>query len=59
MTRPAHKQLNTWSASLGRALLRRLEAPRKAYEKRIVNNLDNLYGVIRNGDVVLVDAVRK
>lgn len=55
MTRDAHKRLNTWSASLGRALLRRLNAPRKAYEKRIVNNLDNLYRVIRKGDVVLVE----
>lgn len=55
MTRDAHRRLNTWSASLGRALLRRLDAPRKAYEKRIVNNMDNLYSVIRKGDVVLVE----
>lgn len=55
MTRNAHRRLNSWSASLGRALLRRLDAPRKAYEKRIVNNMDNLYRVIRKGDVVLVE----
>jgi hypothetical protein len=55
MTIDAHRRLNTWSASLGRALLRRLDAPRKAYEKRIVNNMDNLYRVIRKGDVVLVE----
>jgi hypothetical protein len=54
MAQNSQKRLNTWLASLGRALLRRLDTPRKAYEKRIVNNLDNLYRVIRKGDVVLV-----
>jgi len=49
------KRSNRLLTSLGRTLLRRLEAPRKSYEKRIVNNLDNLYGVIRKGDVLLVE----
>lgn len=40
---------------MGRSLLKRLEAPRKAYEKRIVNNMDNLCRVIQKGDVVLVE----
>lgn len=55
MRRNARTRLNRWMASLGRALLRRLDAPRKGYEKRIVNNMDNLYRVIRKGDVVLVE----
>ena len=33
------KRSNRLSTSLGRTLLRRLEAPRKSYEKRIVNNI--------------------
>lgn len=46
---------NSWLASVGRTLLKRLEAPRKSYEKRIVNNMANLYSVIQKGDVVLVE----
>ena len=49
------KRTNRLLEKLGRALLRRLENPRKGYQKRIVNNLDNLYGVIQKGDVVLVE----
>jgi hypothetical protein len=55
MVQNSQKRLNAWLASLGRALLRRLDTPRKVYEKRIVNNLDSLYRVIRKGDVVLVE----
>jgi hypothetical protein len=55
MVQTSQKRLNAGLASLGRALLRRLDTPRKVYEKRIVNNLDSLYRVIRKGDVVLVE----
>ncbi|MCP3956202.1 MAG: hypothetical protein GY697_28910 [Desulfobacterales bacterium] len=40
---------------IGRAFLRRLERPIPSYEKRIINNMDNLYSEIRPGDVVLVE----
>jgi len=33
----------------------RLEAPRKNYEKNIINNMDNLYQIIRKGDIILVE----
>ncbi len=36
-------------------LLSRLEAPRKAYERRTLNNLSHLYRNIQKGDVVLVE----
>jgi hypothetical protein len=36
-------------------LLSRLESPRKAYERRTLNNLSHLYRFIRKGDVVLVE----
>lgn len=55
MTAIPRKRLNDWSAALGRMLLKRLATPRKAYEKRIVNNMDALYRTIRKGDVVLVE----
>ncbi|WP_373500570.1 YiiX/YebB-like N1pC/P60 family cysteine hydrolase [Desulfococcus sp.] len=44
-----------WLTFLSRSLLKRLEAPSPSYEKRIINNMDNLYRVIRKGDVVLVE----
>ncbi len=55
MTASSKKLINAWLTALGRVLLRRLETPRKAYEKRIVNNMDHLLRVIRKGDVVLVE----
>jgi hypothetical protein len=33
----------------------RLEAPRKNYERTMINNMDSLYRVIRKGDVLLVE----
>lgn len=33
----------------------RLEAPRKNYERTMINNMDSLYRVIRKGDVILVE----
>lgn len=36
-------------------ILNKLEKPRKSYQQRVYNNLDRLYGVIRPGDVVLVE----
>jgi hypothetical protein len=41
--------------ALGRRLLRRLDRPLPTYEKRIVNNMESLYRVIRPGDVLLVE----
>jgi cell wall-associated NlpC family hydrolase len=37
------------------SIFRRLEAPRRNYEKTMINDMDNLYGVIRKGDVILVE----
>ena len=42
-------------ATLGRALLRRMESTARPYEKRIVNNMKNLKKVIQKGDVLLVE----
>ncbi len=36
-------------------LFRRLEAPRRNYEKIMINNMDNLHRVIRKGDIILVE----
>jgi hypothetical protein len=36
-------------------VFRRLEAPRRNYEKNMINNMDNLYRVIRKGDIILVE----
>ena len=44
---------------MGRYFLRRLEMPRPSYEKRIINNLENLYQVIQPGDVLLVEGRSK
>ncbi|AOY60533.1 hypothetical protein [Desulfococcus multivorans] len=41
--------------SLIRTLLRRMDTPSLPYDKRIINNMPNLYRVIRKGDVVLVE----
>ena len=35
--------------------IKRLEAPRQVYEQMAYNNMDKLLGVIRKGDVVLVE----
>jgi len=40
---------------LKNSVFRRLEAPRKNYEKTMINNMDNLYRVIRKGDVILIE----
>jgi len=34
---------------------RHLEAPRRYYEKTMINNMDNLFRVIRKGDIILVE----
>ena len=44
-----------WLTSMSRRLLERLQTPRAFYEIRIVNNMANLYRVIRKGDVLLVE----
>lgn len=40
---------------LRRSILNKLEKPSKRYEKRIQNNFEKLYKIIRPGDVVLVE----
>ena len=37
------------------SVFRRLEAHRRNYEKTMINDMDNLYRVIRKGDVILVE----
>ena len=44
---------------IGRSLLRRLERPISSYEKRIINNMENLYREIQAGDVLLVEGRSK
>ncbi len=44
---------------IGRSLLKRLEKPLPSYEKRIINNMENLYREIRAGDVLLVEGRSK
>jgi hypothetical protein len=53
---PAREKTPTnWLNAIGRSLLKRLESPIQFCEKRIINNMENLYRVIRKGDVVLVE----
>ena len=40
-------------------IFRRLEAPGRNYEKTMINNMDNLCGVIQKGDVILVEGDSK
>jgi hypothetical protein len=47
--------MNSISASLRKFILKKLEKPRRYYEQRAYKNLGKLYGVIRPGDVVLVE----
>ncbi len=50
---------NNWFVDMGRSLLKRLENPIRLYENRIINNMENLYQVIRKGDVLLVEGRSK
>ena len=43
------------ASRVGAAVMRRLDDPNERYQQRIVNNMANLYRVIRPGDVVLVE----
>jgi hypothetical protein len=40
-------------------IFRRLEAPRRNYEKTMINNMHGLCDVIRKGDVILVEGDSK
>ena len=55
MEEDTQKPPNKLLKRLGRALLERLEKPIPSYERRIINNMDNLYREIRPGDVLLVE----
>jgi len=55
MPQDVEKPPNKLLKRLGRALLERLERPIPSYERRIINNLENLYREIRPGDVLLVE----
>jgi hypothetical protein len=45
--------------AMGRSLLKRLESPADSYEKRIINNMQNLRKEIHIGDVLLVEGSSK
>jgi hypothetical protein len=49
------KKIRQFAQILKDSVLRRLEAPRRNYEKTMINNMDNLYRVIRKGDIILVE----
>ena len=59
MTLTPKKRSNNWFVEMGRSLLKRLENPIRPYENRIINNMENLYQVIRKGDVLLVEGRSK
>ena len=46
------KRMQKFAQHLRDNVFKRLEAPRRKYEKTMINNLDNLYRVIRKGDVI-------
>lgn len=54
-----HKRLTNWFVEIGRSLFKRLERPLRVYDKRIINNMENLYQVIQTGDVLLVEGRSK
>jgi len=49
------KKIQKFAQHLRDNVFRRLEAPPRKYEKTMINNMDNLYRVIRKGDVILVE----
>ena len=49
------KKIQKFAKYLRDMIFRRLEAPRRNYEKTMINNMDNLYRVIRKGDIILVE----
>jgi ribosomal protein L18E len=49
------KKIQKFAQHLRDNVFRRLEASRRNYEKTMINNMDNLYRVIRKGDVILVE----
>ena len=49
------EKIQKFAQNLRDNVFRRLEAPRRNYEKTMINNMDNLYRVIRKGDVILIE----
>jgi ribosomal protein L18E len=49
------KKIQKFTQHLRDNVFKRFEAPRRNYEKTMINNMDNLYRVIRKGDVILVE----
>ena len=49
------KKIQQFAQFLRDSVLIRLEAPRRNYEKTMINNMDNLYRVTRKGDIILVE----
>ena len=47
--------MNPTSSRIRQFFLKKLENHRPRYEQRVYNNLERLYGIIRPGDVVLVE----
>lgn len=59
MRREPDKRSKNTLKRIGRYFLKRLEKPLPSYEKRIINNMPNLYRQIRPGDVLLVEGRSK
>jgi hypothetical protein len=55
MTLERPEPLRTVFSAIGRYFFRRLEMPLPNYQKRIINNMENLYRVIQPGDILLVE----
>jgi hypothetical protein len=49
------KKIQKLALHLRDSVFKRLEAPRRNYEKIMINNMDNLHRVIRKGDIILVE----
>ena len=49
------KKIHKFAQYLTDRIFSRLEAPRRNYEKTMINNMDNLQRVIRKGDIILVE----
>jgi hypothetical protein len=49
------KRIKQMTQHIRGMVFRRLDAPRRNYEKTMINNMDNLYRVIRKGDIILVE----
>jgi len=49
------KKIQKFASHLRDGVFKRLETPRRNYEKTMINNMDHLCRVIRKGDIILVE----